>query len=78
MTGGNTNDYTTAELACIPTLLNGLEGHLPWGSSAADEAPFGLSLPRSKCGLVAMTLASHAEGRQLDPGQVYIANTHVR
>ena len=24
------------------------------------------------CGLVAMTSASHAEGRQLDPGQVYI------
>ena len=23
------------------------------------------------CGLVAMTSASHAEGRQLDPGQVY-------
>ena len=26
---------------------------------------------RSTCGLVAMTSASHAEGRQLDPGQVY-------
>ena len=25
----------------------------------------------STCGLVAMTSASHAEGRQLDPGQVY-------
>ena len=24
------------------------------------------------CGLVAMTSASHAEGRQFDPGQVYI------
>ena len=27
---------------------------------------------RSTCGLVAMTSASHAEGRQFDPGQVYI------
>ena len=27
---------------------------------------------RSTCGLAAMTSASHAEGRQLDPGQVYI------
>ena len=26
---------------------------------------------QSTCGLVAMTSASHAEGRQLDPGQVY-------
>ena len=26
----------------------------------------------STCGLVAMTSASHAEGRQLDPGQVYL------
>ena len=26
---------------------------------------------RSTCGLVAMTSASHAEGRQFDPGQVY-------
>ena len=25
----------------------------------------------STCGLVAMTSASHAEGRQLNPGQVY-------
>ena len=24
------------------------------------------------CGLVAMTSASHAEGRQFDPGQVYL------
>ena len=28
-------------------------------------------LARSTCGLVAMTSASHAEGRQFDPGQVY-------
>jgi hypothetical protein len=27
---------------------------------------------RSTCGLVAMTSASHAEGRQFDPGQVYV------
>ena len=26
---------------------------------------------RSTCGLVAMTSAQHAEGRQFDPGQVY-------
>ena len=26
------------------------------------------------CGLVAMTSASHAEGRQFDPGQLYIAS----
>ena len=26
---------------------------------------------QSSCGLVAMTSASHAEGRQFDPGQVY-------
>ena len=26
---------------------------------------------RSTCGLVAMTSASHAEGRQFDPGQVF-------
>ena len=33
------------------------------------------------CGLVAMTSASHAEGRQFDPGQVYFrsrqATSHV-
>jgi hypothetical protein len=29
---------------------------------------------RSTCGLVAMTSASHAEGRQFDPGQVYFAS----
>ena len=28
----------------------------------------------STCGLVAMTSASHAEGRQFDPGQVYCAS----
>ena len=28
---------------------------------------------RSTCGLVAMTSAPHAEGRQFDPGQVYIS-----
>ena len=30
------------------------------------------ALSRSTCGLVAMTSASQAEGRQFDPGQVYI------
>jgi hypothetical protein len=29
------------------------------------------TLVRSTCGLVAMTSASHTEGRQFDPGQVY-------
>ena len=29
------------------------------------------------CGLVAMTSASHAEGCQLDPGQVYIFLLHA-
>jgi hypothetical protein len=28
----------------------------------------------STCGLVAMTSASHAEGRQFDPGQVYLCS----
>ena len=28
---------------------------------------------QSTCGLVAMTSASHAEGRQFDPGQVYLS-----
>jgi hypothetical protein len=35
----------------------------------------------STCGLVAMTSASHAEGRQFDPGQVYLrvnATTRVQ
>ena len=31
--------------------------------------------PMCTCGLVAMTSASHAEGRQFDPGQVYL---HMR
>ena len=30
-----------------------------------------MHLSASTCGLVAMTSASHAEGRQFDPGQVY-------
>ena len=34
-----------------------------WSASATNG--------RSTCGLVAMTSASHAEGRQFDPGQVY-------
>ena len=29
----------------------------------------------STCGLVAMTSASHAEGRQFDPGHVYVTRT---
>ena len=30
-------------------------------------------ISQSTCGLVAMTSASHAEGRQFDPGQVYFS-----
>ena len=32
----------------------------------------------STCGLVAMTSASHAEGRQFDPGQVYLHRLVLR
>ena len=35
------------------------------------------SATTSTCGLVAMTSASHAEGRQLDPGQVYVPMAQV-
>ena len=35
------------------------------------------SLFTSTCGLVAMTSASHAEGRQFDPGQVYDLSDHM-
>ena len=54
-----------------------------WGRQAAMEAPsscVSMCIPMcscrslgigSTCGLVAMTSASHAEGRQFDPGQVY-------
>ena len=38
--------------------------------SIADTAS--LQDKHSTCGLVAMTSASHAEGRQFDPGQVYL------
>ena len=35
--------------------------------------------PHRTCGLVAMTSAPHAEGRQLDPGQVYhFARAHLQ
>ena len=34
-------------------------------------------LLRRTCGLVAMTSASHAEGRQFDPGQVYLVDARV-
>ena len=35
------------------------------------------TVPQSTCGLVAMTSASHAEGRQFDPGQVYFMLENV-
>ena len=45
--------------------------HAGWlALTLAPRPPPGL---RSTCGLVAMTSASHAEGRQFDPGQVYFA-----
>jgi hypothetical protein len=42
-------------------------GHVPGCTLATDRGHAFLST----CGLVAMTSASHAEGRQFDPGQVY-------
>ena len=36
-----------------------------------------LSRNSGTCGLVAMTSASHAEGRQFDPGQVYLTRTTI-
>ena len=36
------------------------------------------SLSASTCGLVAMTSASHAEGRQFDPGQVYFFHSSAQ
>ena len=40
-------------------------------STWSDTCP-GQRHAQGTCGLVAMTSASHAEGRQLDPGQVYV------
>ena len=47
----------------------------PWsiGDVATFEDTLGIAYPQSSCGLVAMTSASHAEGRQFDPGQLYCA-----
>ena len=39
---------------------------------------FNKLIPNDTCGLVAMTSASHAEGRQFDPGQVYIWHSDVQ
>ena len=44
---------------------------MPGIGQTPNLAAVSLSNFRSTCGLVAMTSASHAEGRQLDPGQVY-------
>ena len=41
------------------------------GDVATFEDTLGIAYPQSSCGLVAMTSASHAEGRQFDPGQLY-------
>ena len=38
----------------------------------------GAKVDMSTCGLVAMTSASHAEGRQFDPGQVYMSMSLVK
>ena len=42
-----------------------------WGCLASTLSFPDSHISRSTCGLVAMTSASHAEGRQFDPGQVY-------
>ena len=44
---------------------------LAWPASWPCEVMLRTSDSTSTCGLVAMTSASYAEGRQLDPGQVY-------
>ena len=50
--------------------------HAGWlALTLAPRPPPGLP---STCGLVAMTSASHAEGRQFDPGQVYFTLGRVR
>ena len=65
---------------------NNFNEHAPTGNacSCGDGANYkpiqvrnavtdNLNIWTSSCGLVAMTTASHAEGRQFDPGQVYIS-----
>ena len=42
----------------------------PASNDRANPGPGDLEC-QGTCGLVAMTSASHAEGRQFDPGQVY-------
>ena len=43
------------------------------GDVVAFEDILEIAYSQSSCGLVAMTSASHAEGRQFDPGQLYCA-----
>ena len=45
----------------------------PAGDAASSGYIHGIAYSQSSCGLVAMTSASHAEGRQFDPGQVYFS-----
>ena len=41
------------------------------GQLQSYKTNIGLAANLSTCGLMAMTSAQHAEGRQFDPGQVY-------
>ena len=55
---------------------NAHHGQVPRGGTTAWAASVlktqnWLEALLSTCGLVAMTSAQHAEGRQFDPGQVY-------
>ena len=51
--------------------------HTRWpcfiGNVANSDDIHDIAYPQSSCGLVAMTSASHAEGHQFDPGQLYCA-----
>ena len=51
------------------SLLGGF--YLNTSASSASAASWPAQAIRSTCGLVAMTSAPHAEGRQFEPGQVY-------
>ena len=44
----------------------------PWAEFSAKDPSW-----QGTCGLVAMTSASRAEGRQFDPGQVYFHTSKV-
>ena len=50
---------------------NGQAMSIHCSSLAQAKIGHGAQQRQGTCGLVAMTSASHAEGRQFDPGQVY-------